>query len=79
MAEVAVLWGDAAGLVASVIPCSRRQTFDSGANCGSDGNGRRSSRSYRSKLKPGLNGVNRNRVNSRSQLPKVRWWRNGAA
>ena len=79
MVEVAVLWSGAAALVGWVIPCSRRQTFDSGANCGSDGNGRRSSRSYRSKLKPGLSGVNMNCTNSRSQLPKVRWLRNGAA
>jgi len=34
-----------AGLAASVMVCLRCQTLDSRVNCGSEGNGRRSSRS----------------------------------
>src|SRR5215472_5048273 len=62
-----------AGLAMSAMACSRRHTLESGATCGSDGNGRRSSRSYRLKLNPGLNGTIMNCASSRSQLPNVRW------
>src|SRR5258708_6412813 len=44
--------------------CSRRQIVESGASRGFEGNGRRSSRSYRSRLKRGVNGAITNCANS---------------
>ena len=75
----AVSYPGAAALVTAETACSRRQTSESGANCGRDADGRRISRSSRPKLKPGLIGVIRNSAHSRSQWPKVRRWRDSAA
>ncbi len=45
------------GVYEAAFACSRSQIVDSGASCGCEGNGRRSSRSYRSRSTPGLSGV----------------------